>query len=370
MSNSPSLYLEPLYLNERRVTSLAGAEVVAAALGRLVPLRQAGFEKSNENTRLVTVATVLARWLLAQDGAIESFEKLWLQDELTVGRVFTVHRSFYCRNLRVLRKSSVEPRALAKYAGLGADGGEVQLHLRLNRDHLVPGSPGDLLNGQVTDLFVVAVVQNVSHSVVEAVPVFMGHRLSGPVAFMNVVGWMGREMRVGDIDSFQKIEDEAAPRSEELTILRNVPELEVKRAFAEIIGEQEIPKDWGGESSDLFTTHVEVDGLSRSAAFLFKGPARFHPMTVADLGKNGDQINRLATEPADLLVVQHCHAVTPAVRTVLRAFCNQVGDERRYCVIDGYDTLRVLRAYGKCGLTSKPVSTTMRGAKADQISDA
>jgi hypothetical protein len=72
-------------------------------------------------------------------------------------------------------------------------------------------------------------------------------------------------------------------------------------------------------------------------------------MTLAQLGKNGDQLVRVATEPADLLVVQHCHRITSAVRVMLRSICNQVGSSRRFCVIDGHDTLRVLRTYKKCG---------------------
>ena len=85
-----------------------------------------------------------------------------------------------------------------------------------------------------------------------------------------------------------------------------------------------------------------------STAFAFKGPAKFHPMTVADLGKNGDQINRLFSEPADLLVLQHCQGITPAVRGMMRAFAQQMGNPRLFCLIDGYDTLRLLQAYGKC----------------------
>jgi hypothetical protein len=74
-------------------------------------------------------------------------------------------------------------------------------------------------------------------------------------------------------------------------------------------------------------------------------------MTMAELGKNGDQISRLFEEPAELLVLQHCHEITPDVRKTMRAFANQMGNPRMYCVIDGYDTIRVLEAYGKCGLS-------------------
>jgi hypothetical protein len=82
---------------------------------------------------------------------------------------------------------------------------------------------------------------------------------------------------------------------------------------------------------------------------MFKGPSKFHPMKLADLGKNGDQINRLYEEPAQLLVLQHCHEVSSAVRKMMLAFANQIGNPRAFCIIDGKDTLRILRAYGKIG---------------------
>jgi hypothetical protein len=136
---------------------------------------------------------------------------------------------------------------------------------------------------------------------------------------------------------------------QDLEKLREVPERDVKKAFAAIIGEPVVPKDWGGERSDLFSSRVKIDGKRISAAFAFKGPAEFKPLTIAGLGKNGDQIDRLFTEPADLLVLQHCHEITPAVRGAMRAYAQRMGDPRMFCLIDGYDTVRLLSAYRKCG---------------------
>jgi hypothetical protein len=62
------------------------------------------------------------------------------------------------------------------------------------------------------------------------------------------------------------------------------------------------------------------------------------------LGKNGDQLERLARTAADILVLQHCHEVTPAVISTLRAHASDYRNPRRYLVIDGYDTLRIIRA--------------------------
>jgi hypothetical protein len=82
-----------------------------------------------------------------------------------------------------------------------------------------------------------------------------------------------------------------------------------------------------------------------TAAFLLKGPARFEPMRLRHLGKNSDQIVRLSDEPGEVLIVQHCHDITPVVRKTIRAFAVQPSLPRRYCCIDGRDTLRLLHAY-------------------------
>jgi len=162
----------------------------------------------------------------------------------------------------------------------------------------------------------------------------------------------GHEIFPEQIDQLRRISEQPRPSAEELVKLKGVPESSVKAAFAEIIGEPEVPKDWGGENSDLFTTTISIEGRRTATAILFKGPSQFRPMTPSSLGKNGDQIVRLFDEPAELLIVQHCHIVKQSVRKQLRAFATQPEHPRRYCVIDGYDTLRILRAYGKCSLNA------------------
>lgn len=156
------------------------------------------------------------------------------------------------------------------------------------------------------------------------------------------------EIYIENVDSFALAKTEPRPDATDLALLKNIPEADVKQAFAEIMGEQTIPKDWGGERSDLFGS-VIIDGQRISAAFAFKGPAKFKPMTMAELGKNGDQIDRLFSEPADLIVLQHCHQITPAVRGMMRAYATRIQDLRLFTLVDGSDTLRVLRAYSKCG---------------------
>jgi len=73
-------------------------------------------------------------------------------------------------------------------------------------------------------------------------------------------------------------------------------------------------------------------------------------MNISDCGKSGDQLVRLAESPASLFVVQYIGHISEAVIKdtegkvqKLRAECR----ESRYCIKDGQDTARVLRAYGK-----------------------
>lgn len=128
--------------------------------------------------------------------------------------------------------------------------------------------------------------------------------------------------------------------------LRAIPEQLVKEALAALIGEPVVPADWGGEVNDLYTSRLMVDGRQHSAAFLLKGPARFSPMTIGHLGKNGDQLTRLARSPADVLIVQHCHYIRPEVIAYLQDVSSNFRHIRRYLVLDGPDTYRLLAATG------------------------
>ena len=147
---------------------------------------------------------------------------------------------------------------------------------------------------------------------------------------------------VEDFDEFSKVRDFEKPKNYEP--MRHISEKAFKRALASILGGK-VPTDWGGETSDYFTSHLHLDGKRVTAAFLLKGPANFTPMALNHLGKNNDQIVRLSQEPANVLIVQHCHEILPPVRSTLRAFAVQPYGSRRYCLIDGRDSLWLLQAY-------------------------
>lgn len=123
----------------------------------------------------------------------------------------------------------------------------------------------------------------------------------------------------------------------------------MKELLCHLLDEPSVPKDWGGEESDLFSSNVRVNERRQTAAFLLKGPAAFHPMTMKDCGVNGDQIYRLFNIPADVYVLQHCHTVGTAVRKTMEAYAlaRVFSQPCRFMIMDGYATANLLRANGR-----------------------
>ncbi len=150
------------------------------------------------------------------------------------------------------------------------------------------------------------------------------------------------EHYIEDFDEFNLVKN--IPQPPDVKPMRNVSEKVFKKCLQKILGDT-ASNDWGGEQSDYFTAHLHLNGRRVTAAFLLKGPASFAPMGLKHLGKNNDQIVRLADEPAQVLIVQHSHDILPAVRKTLRAFAVQPSNPRRYCLMDGRDSLRLLQAY-------------------------
>lgn len=69
-------------------------------------------------------------------------------------------------------------------------------------------------------------------------------------------------------------------------------------------------------------------------------------MTIRHLGANGDQMTRLARSPAEILVVQHWHHVRPEVVEYLQGAASNFRQVRRFMVVDGQDTYRLLAGAG------------------------
>jgi hypothetical protein len=229
-----------------------------------------------------------------------------------------------------------------------------EVFLEFNASHIVADTGrSEMASENVVSI--VAGVHRVTEREVECRPVIMGapsfdHPANGEVgAHLSWYAWDVFEILPDDIAEFSQLV-EVNPSAEEWSAaMAAIPEAHVKLAFSQILGEL-TRKDWGGEQADHFSAGVRVGSERLTAAFLLKGPATFREMTPEMLGKRADQIYRLASTPAKLLVLQHAHAIGEAVRATLRAFAVSPAHPRRYCLIDGRDTYRILKAYGKLPL--------------------
>ncbi len=154
-----------------------------------------------------------------------------------------------------------------------------------------------------------------------------------------------RHLAIDEIDSFKKVR-----KTISLVQLEDeLSEEEFKKGVQEILGEPGEFKDWGGETSDLMTTRLLVNGKRRRAAFAFKGPGLKTKLTIAKMGKNGDQCPRLFQEPADVFVVQHCREIVSSVIKLVETHTQlkSVYENREilFCIIDGKDSKRLVDAY-------------------------
>ncbi len=162
--------------------------------------------------------------------------------------------------------------------------------------------------------------------------------------------WFSRdhgELLAEDIDQFSALASVEVRSAEEwMDVMRRLPERAVKEAVAGLLGEP-TKKDWGGETNDHYSASLSVGGRRKTAAFLFKGPTRFAEMTLDMCGARADQVLRLVKSGADVSIIQHSHLIGEAVRETLRSHVVTSGSShRKFCLIDGRTTFRILKAYG------------------------
>lgn len=149
---------------------------------------------------------------------------------------------------------------------------------------------------------------------------------------------------VDDIRSFRKVRSVRVPLS-----ASTLKEQTIKKGFQRILGERGAFKDWGGEQSDLISSRMVLKSSRIRCAIAFKGRATRGTLTPAKLGKNGDQIQRLFSEDAEVFLVQYHGRIAGSVlqQMAVHAQAKSLSTGKRifYGVIDGTDTGRLLAAY-------------------------
>lgn len=158
---------------------------------------------------------------------------------------------------------------------------------------------------------------------------------------------------VEDIDSFRKVRDvNPATVMDVLTDgYLDRSEDSVQTALERILSVPFHKKDWGGELNDLYTANLLINGARHETAFLLKGNGLRSPtMEIKHCGVNGDQILRLCNSPAKLFMVQFVGRISEAIVSDIDGKVRHARSQGRdawYCIMDGQDTARVLRAYGE-----------------------
>ncbi|MBN2680892.1 MAG: hypothetical protein JXR58_00145 [Bacteroidales bacterium] len=163
---------------------------------------------------------------------------------------------------------------------------------------------------------------------------------------------IGMRLYVEDIDSFNKVRDINPDIILSLLSGRGYfdkSEEEIQLSFENILNEPFHKKDWGGEYNDLYTANIIINGARRSAAFLLKGNGlRKIKMEISDCGQNGDQIVRLFESPADLFIIQFVGNISEAIikDVEVKVAQKRISNESAcFCLINGQDTARLLKAY-------------------------
>lgn len=176
-------------------------------------------------------------------------------------------------------------------------------------------------------------------------PIFIGFRVEPEDASVRRVPGNPTEVFPSMVDQFAEADFSRKPPVAATRAVTAMPEEAIKHAFAEIVGESYVGKDWGGENSDLFTDKITISGRPTTTAFAFKGPGKKGPLYISKMGSRADQAIRLASEPADLLVVQHHGKIEPAVRHLMTALARDRG--KLFMILDGQTTATILGAYNK-----------------------
>ncbi len=143
-----------------------------------------------------------------------------------------------------------------------------------------------------------------------------------------------------DIDELAACAEIAPPAAAEWRrALENISCEAVCRALAEILDGTRLPgqADAGSRMIACGAHRAGAEAPTAVAVAADGGAGQLGPAVLAALGAT----------PAELWIVQHCHTIGPAVREMVRAFAVRPHAPRRFCLIDGADTWRILTAYGK-----------------------
>lgn len=329
--------LTAFYLSRDRILGMLNtqrlpAHVLAALQGQDVQLSSAILSNAVGSYLLQAIAA----------GRVKTLPQLAFEGCLREGVPFIYNGHVTGKGFAVANKSP----ALSLTEKLDGPLAGKKLVFEFSKNGLVNDTAYTRMSGS-TRLFAFGYIAGIDETTIRAVPYVVGdlvacsHAIPSP--FITTL-----ELRPEEIEQFAGMDETWFPSEAEFKRITMVPEQTVKELICRLLGDHSVPSDWGGEESDVLSANLVADGRRHVGAFLLKGPARFHPMKPTDLGKNGDQLYRLFNIPAQIYVVQHCHAIGAAVRKQAEAFAlaRSFVAPCRVVFMDGLTSARLLRAHG------------------------
>lgn len=332
----PELKLIPYFLNHEIALSVLGGLAAGDRDNYLLADTDGHFERQAKHHQL---CHVLATNL--DPIGVTDLERAVLKDDLHPGDLVAIEQAFYFR-----RDPDPDGSGRIFFHGVLHTDDSINLEGSADLARMVSGTGATFLTGRRT-VYLLAVVAGPEGSTVSLRPFFIGNLgIAGTETEVIFQSFNHRRVHPSQIDQFANADFSKVPASRFIEAVESMAETDVKHYLAQVLGESFEPKDWGGEKSDLYTSSMTVEGRPISAAWLLKGKSVKRPMKIADLGRNGDQIDRLFTEPADLLVVQHNRHITSAVVNMMEVYAHDVRRPRKFMILDGAQTAAVLAAYG------------------------
>ncbi len=332
--------LEPYFLHEEQVQAILGLDRAVAAISR-IPDTQA----VSANPKPYALATALAEALPGL--GVPELQRAVREQTLRVGDLIGIEQDFTFRRDKARDAPGYKP--VEFHAVLNTDEGTA-VSGTFNAARLVSASAAGSLSG-VRPAYILGTVITHTSGTIKIRAAFAGVRTYVDDEQDAAYGiTRARRVYPSEIDQFSSINFLAPIAPDEVVQVLKIPEEAVKTTIARLLDEHYVHKDWGGERSDLYTSRLWIHGQQVSSAWIFKGGPGFpRPMTVKALGAQGDQIDRLYSQPAEVMVLQHCHEITPAVVSMMESYAHDFRNPRRYMIIDGTDTARILKAQGLLG---------------------
>jgi len=161
------------------------------------------------------------------------------------------------------------------------------------------------------------------------------------------VGIKTQPISIQKIDEFSKIKN---IKSMDYDLEKN--EDDIKALFKKIAGEKGKFTDSPVEKNDLLT-YLTMNGKKFLIAFAFKGKSkkRIKKLRPMDMGKNGDQVERLFSSPAEIFFVQFVGQMHELMLSKMEEQAtlksHYTGKKIYYGIIDGNDTSKIFSQYSE-----------------------